>query len=107
MGWETSKRRKDPPGWSSVRKTVIARALGQCEQSLSPRDLPQSTIRCSYPGTEVDHIINLAAGGTDHLDNLQLLCHWHHNQKTQAEASKNRVRRTERHPGEKHPGLIE
>jgi len=106
MPWESSNRRKDPPGWSSIRKRVIEKALGQCEQNLSPLDLPQSSIRCGYPGTDVDHIINVAQGGTDSLENLQLLCTWHHKQKTAQEAKANRIKRTERHPGERHPGLL-
>lgn len=107
MPWESSTRRKDPPGWSSIRKLVIARAQGQCEY-LPPATGPhQTSTRCSYPGKDVDHIINLANGGTDTLDNLQLLCDWHHKQKTQAEAKRNRKPRTERHPGEKHPGIID
>jgi len=105
--WDSSRRRKDPPGWKSIRQVVITRAQGQCEQSLAPLDLPQSTIRCSYPGTDVDHIINLAQGGNESLDNLQLLCAWHHKQKTAQEAKANRTKRTERHPGEKHPGILD
>ena len=57
-------------------------------------------------GTEVDHIVNLAQGGSESLDNLQLLCAWHHKRKTALEASANRPRLTERHPGERHPGFI-
>ena len=107
MPWETSNRRKDPPGWKALRQVVIAKAQGQCEQSLAPHDLPQSTIRCSYPGTDVDHIINVAQGGTDHPSNLQLLCAWHHKQKTAQEAKANRIKRTEQHPKEKHPGILD
>ncbi len=106
MPWESSRRRKDPPGWSAIRKQVIDRAMGQCEQPLAPRDLPQSTIRCSYPGTDVDHIINVARGGTNDLANLQLLCPWHHKEKTQREATAARKIRTEQHPKEKHPGIL-
>ena len=106
MPWESSNRRKDPPGWKALRQVIIARAQGQCEQTLHPMDLPGTTQRCGYPGRDVDHIINVAKGGTDDPSNLQLLCEWHHKQKTQAEAKANRVRRTERHPGEKHPGII-
>jgi len=106
MGWETSNRRKDPPGWRALREVIIARALGQCEDTSPHRDDPSTLVRCGFPGTDVDHIINLAQGGTDDPSNLQLLCHWHHNKKTQLEAKANRVRRTERHPGEKHPGLL-
>jgi 5-methylcytosine-specific restriction protein A len=107
MPWDSSKRRQDPPGWKALRQKVITRAQGQCEQSLSPLDLPQTTIRCSYPGRDVDHIVNVARGGSNDLSNLQLLCEWHHKQKTQAEAKANRPRITERHPGEKHPGIRE
>lgn len=35
---------------------------------------------------ELDHIINLAQGGTDDKDNLQILCHACHKQKTQDES---------------------
>lgn len=127
MPWESSRRRKDPKGWAAIRREVIARAQGQCEH-ITPLDLPHPpfrfdpldpspkktpptltpppTSRCPYLGRDVDHIVNLAEGGTDTPTNLQLLCEWHHKQKTQAEAKKNRKPRTERHPGERHPGLI-
>lgn len=110
MPWETSNRRKDPPGWANTRRVVIERAQGQCQHQ---DEKPHATIagqtvklRCGFPGRDVDHIINVAEGGGEDLSNLQLLCEWHHKQKTQAEAKKNRPRRTERHPGEKHPGII-
>lgn len=106
MGWETSRRRKDPPGWSKLREFTINRALGLCEameiDRLSDNPEPQ---RCTYQGTDVDHIVNVARGGTDHPDNLQLLCSWHHKQKTAREASANRPRVTEKHKREAHPGL--
>ena len=108
MPWNSSTRRKDPPGWSSLRRAVIERAQGQCEHYSEPSDSSPTAmaIRCSFPGRDVDHIINLAQGGSDSLTNLQLLCEWHHKQKTQAEAKKNRKPRSERHPGEKHPGIL-
>jgi|TARA_B110000971_G_C20004250_1_gene498318 5-methylcytosine-specific restriction protein A len=106
MPWETAPRRKDPPGWKALRQTVIARAQEQCEYTPPGINNSNTYNRCSYQGRDVDHIINVAQGGSHELSNLQLLCEWHHKQKTQAEAKANRVSRTERHPGEKHPGLL-
>ena len=110
MPWESSNRRKDPPGWANLRRIVIERALAQCQHH---DEQPHPTIggqtvsiRCGFPGKDVDHILNVADGGTDDLSNLQLLCEWHHKRKTQAEAKAKRVKRTERHPGERHPGII-
>jgi 5-methylcytosine-specific restriction protein A len=44
---------------------------------------------CAACGTDVDlqldHVVNLAEGGTDTLDNLQYMCRTHHDIKTQAE----------------------
>lgn len=105
--WDSSPRRKDPPGWYNIRRAVIARAMGQCEHYETLSGPHQVATRCSYPGKDVDHIINLANGGTDDLTNLQLLCEWHHKRKTQAEARANRKPRTERRPAEKHPGIID
>jgi 5-methylcytosine-specific restriction protein A len=79
--------------------------MGICEHISDPDTLGQS-YRCTYPGKDVDHIINLASGGTDDLSNLQLLCDWHHKQKTAKEAAAKRKPRTERHPREQHPGLL-
>jgi len=105
MPWESSKRRKDPPYWKALRLQVIARAQSQCEFTATD-NAPPPHGRCPYPGRDVDHIINLAQGGTDSLENLQLLCEWHHKQKTQQEARANRKPRTEAYPKEPHPGLL-
>ena len=42
-----------------------------CKRPLYPKD-----------DWRVDHIIALENGGTDDDDNLQILCEWHHKQKT-------------------------
>lgn len=102
--WDSSRRRKDPPYWPQLRSQVIARANGLCEYIYEPDLLDQTIRRCNYRANQVDHKVNLASGGTDHIDNLQLLCDYHHKQKTAQEAAKARKPRTERHPREKHPG---
>jgi len=103
--WDSSTRRKDPPHWDQLRTLTIQRAGGICQHITEPDPLGH-TYRCAYKGTEVDHILNLAAGGTDDPSNLQLLCTWHHKQKTAKEAAANRKPRSERHPREKHPGML-
>jgi 5-methylcytosine-specific restriction protein A len=39
--------------------------------------------KCGQPGIQVDHIIEVADGGTWDLDNLQTLCELHHRLKTE------------------------
>ncbi|WP_143557744.1 HNH endonuclease, partial [Snodgrassella communis] len=39
-------------------------------------------------GMEVDHIVNIAAGGTDELSNLQTLCRSCHQLKTRRESAR-------------------
>lgn len=86
MPWSTtpkdrrqdSQRYKDP---EYVRNRAVAwrRAGGQCELITDGK-------RCgSRDRGQVDHIVNLAAGGTHHLDNLRVLCRFHHQQKTAQE----------------------
>ena len=62
---------------------------------------------CGDPATEVDHIINLAQGGTHHPDNLQALCAPCHRVKTEAEAlaARKSALASRYHPKETHPGL--
>lgn len=62
---------------------------------------------CAAPATEVDHIINLAQGGTHHPDNLQTLCTPCHRRKTEAEAlaARKAAHAARYHPQETHPGL--
>ena len=102
--WDSSKRRKDPPYWPQLRHQVIARANGLCEFIYEPDLFEPNSKRCNYRANEVDHIINLAQGGNDDMTNLQLLCPYHHKQKTSQEAARARKPKTERKPREAHPG---
>lgn len=55
-------------------------------------------------GMDVDHIINVAEGGTDDDDNLQVLCPICHEVKTRTEAIRGK-RRQQYFPEGIHPGL--
>lgn len=80
MPWETSNRRSRlPANWAKLRQRVIRRAGGRCEGVRM--DTGQ---RCEVSGTDVDHI---TPGDNHALENLQLLCRWHHTQKTQHESA--------------------
>ena len=87
--------RKYPHTWQATRQHVINRAGGLC----------QAAEGCLIAGTEVDHIVPRAVGGSDTAENLQLLCQWHHRQKTNAELKQTRkkisppYRETLKHPG--------
>jgi len=48
---------------------------------------------CYQPAAELDHIVSLAEGGSDDIDNLQGLCTTHHQEKTRAEAVRGQRRR--------------
>lgn len=68
------------------------------------RNLPKYCQNCGNTGKlEIDHIINLKAGGTDTPDNLQYLCPPCHNKKTQKEAKHGQNKWKK--PKEQHPAL--
>lgn len=63
--------------WVKLRKIIIERDKGLCQECLRVGIYTQ--------GTDVDHIIPKAKGGTDDIDNLQLLCRQCHINKTAKE----------------------
>ncbi|WP_372475018.1 HNH endonuclease [Gordonia tangerina] len=76
------------PAWEGSRKGRAGST--RAWRALRTRQLADHPI-CQTPGctalaTEVDHRVNVAAGGTDDPSNLQSLCAPHHRAKTQAEA---------------------
>jgi 5-methylcytosine-specific restriction protein A len=96
--WETSNRRTQlPHNWTAITALIKERDSGQCTEFM------RDGTRCPDRGTDVDHI---EPGNHHHLDNLRLLCKWHHNKKSSAEGNQNRQYLTERRPKEKHPGII-
>lgn len=90
---------KQPGNWKTTRKRILARDGHTC-----------TVTGCTTPALEVDHILNVAAGGTHADDNLTSLCYTHHAAKTHLErvAGQQRARarkqttRTEPHPGVIH-----
>lgn len=62
---------------------------------------------CGDTATEVDHIINLAQGGTHDPVNLQALCTPCHRAKTETEAltARKAAWAARYHPRETHPGI--
>lgn len=86
MTWRKTRedRRRDDkvyksPEYLRNRSLAWKRAGARCELITGGR-------RCgSRDRCQVDHIINVAAGGTHHLDNLRVLCGHHHNAKTAQE----------------------
>ncbi|MGW4325438.1 HNH endonuclease [Nocardia sp. NPDC004573] len=61
---------------------------------------------CGRPGHDVDHDKNVAAGGTDEDENLQVLCTECHKAKIQVEAAAGRARASRYREPEPHPGRL-
>ena len=93
-----TKRQRDPR-LRQRAKYVVARACAVCGTT---RDL------------QLDHIVNLAAGGADTIENVQWLCRPHHAIKSEAERRRGMERaRAQRgslsrkyRDREQHPGLL-
>ncbi len=73
--WSQGARgRPMPAGWQATRRRILDRDRYTCRA-------------CGAEATDVDHIIR---GAGDHDANLQALCEWCHDAKTQAEAAEAR-----------------
>ncbi|WNM69930.1 HNH endonuclease [Rhodococcus phage GuyFagieri] len=66
---QSDRRRRVPALTDDEKRFVRERDFGVC------RD-------CGAPAHEVDHIVEVADGGDNRPSNLQLLCDYHHAQKT-------------------------
>lgn len=85
-GWGGRSR---PPGWTATTRRILKRDERIC-------------YLCGGEATEVDHVINAAAGGSHDDANLRAICSACHRAKTMAEAHAARprvARAPERHPG--------
>lgn len=92
-------------GW--VDRKVWAE-LGREFRRARPRILARDPMCCSChinASTSVDHIIPRSLGGTDADENLEGLCETCHAHKTALEGNAARVRRSNRRPPERHPGM--
>lgn len=98
MAW--IKRPGFPGDWPKRRRIAMARAGGQCETVTNG-------VRCPARAVDIDHVVNVAEGGSHELDNLRAICPTHHTIKTKAERARGIARQPrERRPLEKHPGLL-
>jgi 5-methylcytosine-specific restriction protein A len=71
--WENSTRnKKNPPGWARTRSTILHRANNTCAY-------------CGAYATEVDHVTPVSQGGTHHASNLVAACTNCNKQKNYAE----------------------
>lgn len=74
--------------WGNGRKGFGGRSWRKLKDEILARD----NYTCQCCGRiggklELDHIINLASGGTHNKDNLQILCYDCHKTKTQTEST--------------------
>lgn len=92
MAWSNTKHVP-----TTLRRRILRRDGHACQ-------------RCGAQGVplEVNHIIGLADGGTNHPDNLESLCVACHAPETRAQTARGHARRAAagRLPTERHPGLL-
>lgn len=75
--WANSTRnRKNPPGWDRTRKSVLFRAKNECAY-------------CGGHANEVDHVIPVSQGGSHNITNLVACCTNCNRQKNYAERTGN------------------
>ena len=84
MAWskESSKSRGYGAAWVKLRAVILRRDCGLCQVCLAKGRVTA--------GTQVDHIVSKAQGGTDDDDNLQTICRDCHATKTITEQGKKR-----------------
>ena len=77
-------------GWSAWRPMRPANSYGSAWRTLRAVVLaeePRCRL-CGAPASEVDHILNRAAGGSDNRSNLRSICQRCHRSKTSAEGGR-------------------
>ena len=102
MVWRNGVSRTTAAEWKRLRRLAKQRLsywCAQCGAEPTGRD-----------GLELDHIVPVAEGGTDGLENLQWLCASCHVEKSRREAARGISRRVARRRlygrfATRHPGL--
>lgn len=98
MAWANGGGRTSTREWRNLKR-------------IAKRELEYECAKCGISGhdtpLELDHITPHAEGGPDTLDNVQWMCHPHHDRKTQQEATRGKRRKASvgRHPAEEHPAI--
>lgn len=100
MPWENNRPTHVP---TKIRDAAIFQAGGRCTAKM------RDGSRCiETTNLEADEITQWFPGRNLTVNDIQILCGWHHNKKTQGEARAARAKlppRTTTRPPEAHPGL--
>jgi hypothetical protein len=92
MSWQRYTPRRQPAGsgwaWQRLRAHILERDNFTCRY-------------CGGVATQVDHIVGVAAGGTDDDSNLVSACATCNEKRRVTQAATSRKREPERHPGDR------
>ncbi len=86
-GWEAGTSSSYRGNWPRLRSSAWRRDSGLCQHTRYDTGLP-----CLVAGAAVDHIVPVSQGGLNRLDNVQVLCQFHHAKKTAQESAEGRRR---------------
>jgi 5-methylcytosine-specific restriction endonuclease McrA len=102
MAWRNGVSRTTTAEWKRLHRLAKQRLSYRCAQC--------GTEPVERDGLELDHIVPVAEGGTDGLENLQWLCPSCHAEKSRRETARGISRRVARRRlydrfATRHPGL--
>ncbi|MEU3690534.1 HNH endonuclease [Streptomyces narbonensis] len=105
-GWDSSTASAYRGNWTRLRSLAWRRDSGLCQHIRYDTELP-----CLVAGAAVDHIVPVSQGGLNRLDNVQVLCQYHHAKKTAVEsaAGRRKARASKSIPsrGKRIPGCLD
>ena len=74
--WRAPRVREDAGGMAKLRAAAFQRSGGICECSREEcKKLPERMRRITWTDSQLHHVISRARGGSDVLENLQLIRH--------------------------------